>query len=62
MIEILIHKLLEMVDQAKEEHDMKGWLHMAPTSEEFQGYQLLFGFYEVFGYIVLGSQQSSGVR
>ncbi len=40
-IENLIHKLLAMVDQAKEEHDMGGWGRMPPTTFEFQTYRYI---------------------
>jgi len=53
-IEILIHKLLEKVDRAKEEHDMKGWVHMDPTTTEFRNYKHICSVYEAYGYICFG--------
>ena len=49
-IENLIHKLLAMVDQAKEEHDMGGWALMAPTTYEFKRYKFISLIFEAFGY------------
>ncbi len=48
-IENLIHKLLAMVDQAKEEHDMSGWGRMPPTTFEFLKYRYIC-YTEAFGY------------
>jgi hypothetical protein len=44
MIENLIHKLLAIVDQAKEEHDMGP--HMDPTSYEYHQYMCICLLYE----------------
>ena len=44
--EMLIKKLLSMVDQTKKVLNMSGWLHMPPTSLEYQYYKLLCGDYE----------------
>ena len=49
-IENLIHKLLAMVVQAKEEHSMGGWALMTPTSDEFQMYTYICATFEAFGY------------
>jgi hypothetical protein len=52
--EMLIKKLLSMVDQTKKDLKMSGWLHMPPTSDEYQYYKLLCGDYEADGYESLG--------
>jgi len=52
--EMLIKKLLLMVDQTKKDLKMRGWLHMPPTSLEYQYYKLLCGDYEADGYQDLG--------
>ena len=49
-IENLIHNLLVTVDQAKEEHDMGGWVHMAPTTDQFQMYKYICTNFEAFAY------------
>ena len=49
-IENLIHKLLALVDQAKEEHDMSEWVQMAPTTYEFKRYKFISLLFEAFGY------------
>jgi hypothetical protein len=41
--EMLIKKLLSMVDQTKKDLNMSGWLHMPPTSDEYQYYKMLCG-------------------
>ena len=48
-IEKLIRKLLAMVDQLKEEHDMGGWSRLAPDTNRY-----ICGFFEAFGYLNLG--------
>ena len=53
--EMLIKKLLSMVDQTKKDLKMSSWLHMPPTSLEYQYYKLLCGHYEVVGYQSLGA-------
>ena len=52
--EMLIKKLLSMVDQMKKDLKMRGWLHMPPTSDKYQYCKLLCGVYEAFGYQSLG--------
>jgi hypothetical protein len=52
--EILIKKLLSMVDQTKKDLKMSSWLHMPPTSFEYQFYKLLCGDFEAVGYQSLG--------
>ena len=52
--EMLIKKLLSMVDQTKKDLKMSSWLHMPPTSDEYQFYKLLCGHYEALGYRNLG--------
>jgi hypothetical protein len=52
--EMLIKKLLSMVDQTKKDLNMSGWLHMPPTSLEYQYYKMLCGDYEADGYQSLG--------
>jgi hypothetical protein len=53
-IERLIHKLLAIVDQAKEEHDLGEWvLMMAPTTYEFLRYKFISLLFEAFGYLHL---------
>ena len=52
--EILLKKLLSMVDQTKKYLKMSRWLHMPPTNFEYQYYQCLCGDYEAFGYKYLG--------
>jgi len=52
--EMLIKKLLSMVDQTKKDLKMRGWLHMPPTSDEYQYYKLLCVDFEAFGYHSLG--------
>lgn len=49
-IENLIHKLLALVDQAKEEHDLRGWELKPPTTYEFQEYSYICLTFEAFGY------------
>jgi hypothetical protein len=56
--EMLIKKLLSMVDQTKKDLNMSGWLHMPPTSLEYQYYKLLCGDYEAFVYTSLGALAS----
>jgi hypothetical protein len=56
--EMLIKKLLSMVDQTKKDLKMSSWLHMPPTSYEYQYYKLLCGGYEAFGYQYLGMMTS----
>ena len=56
--EMLIKKLLSMVDQTKKDLKMRGWLHMPPTSLEYQYYILVCGNYESFGYQSLGALAS----
>jgi hypothetical protein len=53
--EMLIKKLLSMVDQTKKDLKMRSWLHMPPTSDEYQYYKLLCGHYEAAGYMNLGT-------
>jgi len=53
--EMLIKKLLSMIDQTKKDLKMRGWLHMPPTSDEYQHYELLCGDYEADGYHYLGA-------
>ncbi len=52
--EMLIKKLLSMVDQTKKDLKMSSWLHMPPTSFEYQYYELLRKDYEADGYRLLG--------
>jgi hypothetical protein len=47
--EILLEKLLSMVDQTKRDLKMRRWLHMPPTSFECKYYKLLCGDYEAAG-------------
>jgi hypothetical protein len=47
-IENLIHKLLAMVDQAKEEHGMGAWGLVAPTTYDFKRYELMSLLFEAF--------------
>ena len=54
LVNNLICRFLELVDRAKEEHDMKGWMHMAPTSEKFQNYRHFCSRYEAYGHIFFG--------
>jgi hypothetical protein len=51
---MLIKKLLSMVDQTKKDLKMSSWLHMPPTSLEYQYYKVLCVEYEAFGYRFLG--------
>jgi hypothetical protein len=51
---MLIKKLLSMVDQTKKDLKMSSWLHMPPTSFEYQYYKMLCGGYEANGYRYLG--------
>jgi hypothetical protein len=60
-VETIIHELLEMVDQAKNEHDMEGWVHMAPTSAKFLQYSEICAVYEAYGYYHLGYLCSSDI-
>ena len=53
--EMLIKKLLSMVDQTKKDLKMRGWLHMPPTSLEYQYYKLLCVDFEADGYRYLGT-------
>ena len=53
--EMLIKKLLSMIDQTKKDLKMSSWLHMPPTSDEYQFYKLLCGHYEALGYRYLGT-------
>ena len=57
-IENLIHKLLAMGDQAKEEHDMGGWGRMPPTTFEFVQYKYVC-YTEAFGYHTLADLYST---
>ena len=50
--EMLIKKLLSMVDQTKKDLKMRGWLHMPPTSFKYQ-YKVC-RHYEADGYQYLG--------
>jgi hypothetical protein len=43
-----------MIDQTKKDLKMSSWLHMPPTSDEYQFYKLLCGHYEALGYRNLG--------
>jgi hypothetical protein len=54
--EMLIKKLLSMVDQTKKDLKMSSWLHMPPTSDEYQYYKALCGTYEALGYQYLGEK------
>ena len=56
--EMLIKKLLSMVDQTKKDLKMSSWLHMPPTSDECQYYKVLCGHYEADGYQSLGVMSS----
>ena len=51
---MLIMSLLLMVDQTKKDLKMSGWLHIPPTSDEYQYYELLCGDYEADLYNDLG--------
>jgi len=44
--EIIIKKLLSIVDHTKEDLKMGKWVHMPQTSNEYQFYRLLCGTYE----------------
>ena len=44
--EIIIKKLLSIVDHTKEDLKMGKWVHMPQTSDEYQFYRLLCGTYE----------------
>ena len=48
--EMLIKKLLSMVDQTKKDMNMSGWLHMPPTSDEYLHYKFFCGNFEAAGY------------
>lgn len=50
-----IHKLLALVNQAKKEHNMEGWAHMAPTTDEFCQYCFISSNFETFSYVCLGN-------
>jgi hypothetical protein len=56
--EMLIKKLLSMVDQTKKDLKMSSWLHMPPTSFEYQYYKVLCGDFEADGYRYLGVMTS----
>jgi hypothetical protein len=56
--EMLIKKLLSMIDQTKKDLKMSSWLHMPPTSDEYQYYKLLCGHFEALGYRNLGALAS----
>ena len=47
-----------MVDQTKKDLKMSSWLHMPPTSDEYQYYKLLCGDFEASGYMNLGVMTS----
>ena len=47
--EMLIKKLMSMVDEMKKEKHMSGWVYTPPTSLEYKFYELLSGF-EARGY------------
>ena len=55
---MLIKKLLLMVDQTKKDLKMRGWLHMPPTSDEYQYCKMLCGGFEANGYMNLGALAS----
>ena len=48
--EIIIKKLLSIVDHTKEDLKMGKWVHMPQTSDEYQFYRLLCGTYEGPGF------------
>ena len=51
--EIIINKLLLIVDHTKEDLKMGKWVHMPQTSDEYQFYRLLCGTYEAPGFEAL---------
>jgi hypothetical protein len=56
--EMLIKKLLLMVDQMKKDLKMRGWLHMPPTSDEYQYCKMLCRGFDRNGYMNLGALAS----
>ena len=54
-----INKLLSLVDQAKKELKMSGWIHMSKDSEEYKYYTILSADYEAFSYSALGGMLMS---
>jgi len=52
---MLVKKLLSMVDQTKKDLKMSSWLHMSPTSDDYQYYKLLSVDYEANGYQCFGA-------
>jgi len=54
MIDVLVHKLLNIVNRAREDHDMEGWVHMDPSTSEFQFYRYICDNFQAFGYACLG--------
>ena len=56
--EMLIKKLMSMVDEMKKEKHMSGWVYTPPTSLEYKFYELLSGF-EARGYKFLARQPPS---
>jgi hypothetical protein len=53
--ESIVNHLLTMVDQAKKDLKMSGWIHMPHDSEEYQYYKALCGKYEAFAHVQLGT-------
>ena len=51
---IPVRKLLGIVDRAKVDHNMEGWVHMDPSTPEFQRYRYISDTFQAFGYWCLG--------
>jgi hypothetical protein len=58
--EKLIKELLALVAQAKEEHNMGGWVRMASTSNEFLQYKYMCSNFEVNAYYCWGQIYAFG--
>ena len=54
-IKLPIRKMMGMADRAIYEHGMEGWVHMDPSTPEFQDYRIVSSF-KAFGYVCLGEK------
>jgi hypothetical protein len=54
MMRVEVTKLINMIDRTKEDLNMRGWVHMPHSSEEYQYYKVLLGNYEANAHIQFG--------
>jgi hypothetical protein len=52
--ETCIKKLLSRVDQMKKDLKMDRWVHLAPTSPQYQLYKMVRVHFEAYGYVCFG--------